>query len=148
MSRIKNKMGFTMLELLIVIAIVSILASVTFVSGRQIMRGQEQAAVLSQFKQAISRGASTASARGKAVTFKRDNGNFILFEKVSLKELQRFTLPDGVTINVPNGNILEFQSNGLINNLSSLPNPLTIVTSSKTYNIKISLIGEMKAQAQ
>jgi prepilin-type N-terminal cleavage/methylation domain-containing protein len=142
----KTKQGFTMLELLLVIAIVGVLASIAFVSGRQIMRGQEQTAVISQLKQTISRGASSAAARGSVVKLTRSNSNFIL--KQGTKELQRFSLPNGATLNIPNGDVLEFQSSGLISNLAGLPNPLTLTTSSKTYIITISLIGEMKAQVQ
>jgi prepilin-type N-terminal cleavage/methylation domain-containing protein len=145
MSITKNTMGFTMLELLIVMTIVGILASITFVSGRQIMRTQEETAVLSQFKQIVSRGASTASARGISIVLNRTNSNFILRENTTAqKELQRFTLPSGVTINLSNGTILEFTPSGLIKSLAALPNPLTVVTSSKTYQLRVSIIGEIK----
>ncbi len=136
--------GFTMLELLIVIAIVGILASIVLISGRQIVLGQEGPATISQLKQIVSRGGSVAAARGKDVQLKYQNREFILREKVSEKHIQSFKVPTSVSINLSEGAVLEFAPSGMVKSLASIPNPVIVSSSNKTQQLQLSIIGQIK----
>jgi prepilin-type N-terminal cleavage/methylation domain-containing protein len=141
----KNKTrGFTMLELLIAVAIIGVLASIVFVSGRQIVLRQEGPDTISQFKQIVSRGGSVAAARGKDVQLKYQNREFILREKVSEKYIHSFEIPASVSINLSEGATLEFAPSGLIKSLAAVPNPVIVNSKDKTYQLRLSIIGQMK----
>jgi prepilin-type N-terminal cleavage/methylation domain-containing protein len=136
--------GFTMLELLIVMAIVGVLASIAFVSGRQIMQKQEASSTISQLRQILSRGGSVASARGKEIQLKYTNHEFILSEKVSAKVVQSFKVPSGVSLSIADNSVIEFAPSGLIKSLASVPNPVYVSAHGKNYQLRLSIIGEMK----
>ena len=133
-----------MLELLIVIALVAILASIGLVSGRRIMLRQEGNSTIGQLRQILSRGGSVASARGLEVRLSYQGKKFTLFEKTSEKVIQAFDVPTSVSINLTEGAVLDFAPSGLIKSLASIPSPIILSGNGKTYQLQLSIIGQMK----
>ena len=70
--------GFTMLEVLIVIAIIGIVAGMGVVSGRKVAQRQNQNAASRSIQQLFWQGATGAAARGVEVTLERNDDVFTL----------------------------------------------------------------------
>lgn len=145
----KQTCAFTILELLLVVAIVGIIAGITVVSGRQILQGQEEQAVIHSFRQGVLQSATAASARGEKVRLVKQ-GNELQLKDESNTVFQRFDLAASVTTNLDDGLILAFHPSGKATNWSynRLTRPLRFETEKTTYLISVSLIGETKVVIQ
>ena len=133
--------GFSLIEILVVIAILSVFASLTFVSGRRVMQSQDQLAAISILKQSLIRASLSANAKGKQLELKQNGSSIEL--KDATKTLEQFDLPSGFSVNWPD---LMFRESGLID-VASLPTDKIVLSGPKgTYELKISLIAEMKAE--
>lgn len=133
--------GFSLIETLVVIAILSVFASLTFVSGRRVMQSQDQLAAISILKQSLIRASLSANAKGKQLELTQNGSSIEL--KDATKTLEQFDLPSGFSVNWPD---LIFRESGLID-VASLPTDKILLSGPKeTYELKISLIAEMKAE--
>jgi Tfp pilus assembly protein FimT len=142
--------GITIVELLIVIAVVATLVGLVALNGRRVLQSQEQGAAIASLQQTVWQGATAAAARGVVTRLTRDGNTFRLVDTDSGRVLRTFELPRGVTTNWPNGQALDFTPPGKVDpaTLTQLPDPLTMTTYSQTTVLTVSLIGEVKAQAQ
>ena len=138
--------GITMLELLIVIAIIGIIGGISFISGNEIARRQSAQGAISTFQQSVWQGATMAASRGTTIELRRDGQELRLTHGISGETIRRYELPAGVDIPVQNP-ILRFLPPGKIDQatLNSLPDNLVISTSEGRYGLEISVIGEVQA---
>lgn len=138
--------GVTLIELLIVLAIVGTVGATTFVAGRQILSGQQRATALNTVRQSVRSGATTAAARGVPLELFRDGSALILRRLSDSAELRRFDLPAGTTIGFPSGQVLRFTPPGKIESasLAALPDPLLLQAGDRTIRLQISTIGEVQ----
>jgi len=128
------------------LAIVGTLAGIGFVSGRQILRGQQNRSALVTLQQSIWQGATAAAAHGVPTELVR-NGNHLTVQPVGGGSAFRtFELPATVTTNLPEGASLVFTPPGRIDpaTLQALPDPLTLDANGVGYRLEISLIGEVR----
>jgi len=139
--------GLTIVELIIVMAIIGIVAAIAIPSLRSILTGQEDKAAIQSIQQTVWQGATAASARGVVVTLTRTGNTFVLRNTETNAELKRFVLPNGVSSNWPTGTALVFTPPGKIeaSSLSDMPSPLTVTAKGKSTTLQISLIGEVRA---
>jgi prepilin-type N-terminal cleavage/methylation domain-containing protein len=146
--KVKKQQGFSLIEILIVIAIIGILAGIAFVSGRQILRGQQEIAAPSVVQQSVWQGATGAASRGISIKLMKAGSVLKLVNAADDKEIRRFEFSDEVTTNIPEGQVLLFLPTGKVDtaSLAALPQPLTITTSNNTYKLTVSLIGEVKVE--
>jgi len=133
--------GFSLIEILVVIAILSVFASLTFVSGRRVMQSQDQLAAISILKQSLIRASLSANAKGKQLELKQTGSSIKLID--GTKTLEQFDLPQGFSVNWPD---LVFRESGLIDVTSLGSNTILLQGPQQTYELKISLIAEMKAE--
>lgn len=150
-TRTRSTLGLTTIELLIVIAILAIVATIGIMNYRQVLRGQEERAAIQSIQQTVWQGATAAAARGVLVNLTRSGDVFTLAESVSGRVLKTFELPNGVTSNWPTGQALVFTPPGKVlpSSLTSLPESLEITSSEgRVTRLTVSLIGEVKAEAQ
>lgn len=142
----RRERGFTLLELLIVLAIVGIVAALAVGNGRRIVSNQQNQASLAAFQQSVWEGATAAAARGVDTKLVRDSGGLRIVDGKSGAVLRSFAIPSGVATNIPSGDVLVFTPPGKVDasSLAALPSPLTMTVNGHTYTLKISIIGEVK----
>jgi hypothetical protein len=142
--------GVTIVEFLIVLAVVAILVGLVAMNGRRVLLAQEQNAAITSLQQTVWQGATAAAARGVVTRLTRVGDSFRLVDTDSGRVLRSFELPNGVATNWPNGEGLEFTPPGKVDpaTLQGLPSPLTMTARDRTTVLTISLIGEVKAEAQ
>lgn len=139
--------GFSIIELLIVVAIVGIIAAVVVMAGRPIVRGQEGAAAVKSMQQSVWQGATMAASRGVRTNLVYTGTSLEVRNATTDAVIRSFELPAGASLNVTAGSaFLQFTPPGKVDaaSLASLPSPLRITTTGGVYDLQISLIGEVK----
>ncbi len=138
--------GLTILELLVVLAILGIVGGIGIFNGRQLLANQEQRAAVTSLQQTIWQGATAAASRGTTVELVRSGRQFTLVDTGEAVVLKEFELPEAVSTNWPEGTALAFTPPGRVESLDSLPKDLWVSTSRQTIKLTISLIGEVRAE--
>jgi len=149
--RRRKELAFSMVEILTTLAIIAIVAGLSYVSGRRQLENQKENAVVASFEQIILEGTTAASARGVKMILFRDENRISLLRSDNNEEISYFELPSTVLTNLaPEGELLAFSPHGWVDevSLSSFPNPLEIRTTDKTYDLKVSLIGEVDVEVR
>lgn len=144
----KRSGGFTLLEILIVVAIIGIVGSMVALNARSaLQRGEERSAIKS-FQQSILQGATSASAKGVQTELVYSKGELQIRELVSKKVLSKQDLPEDFYTNLKEGQLLIFTPPGKIDaaSLAALPDPVVMKAADKTYQMEISLIGESRLE--
>lgn len=144
----KKSQGFSTIELLIVLAVFSILVTVAIIGGRQIMQKQKEMASVQQFRQLISRAATAVNSRSINGVLVRTGNQIKVIDKDNTDNvLADMTLDSKVTTNLPSGQSLEFLPTGRISTDSlTLVNGLQFTSGGQTYDLEISVIGEVRAE--
>lgn len=128
-------------------AIMGTLAGVAFVSGRQILRGQQSRSAINTIQQSVWQGATAAASRGITAELFRAGNDIQVRNLATSAVIRRFELPADVTFNLPEGQSLIFTPPGKVDSdsLADLPD-LTLEANGVNYTMKISLIGEVKME--
>jgi len=141
--------GFTMLELLIVMAVLGIALGIGIGQFLQINQRQRALATVDQIRQLFWQGATAAASRG-GITYELVRNNSTLTVRVSGggSVLNTITLPTGVTTNLPNGTLLTFDPPGKLSFLAPFPNnrQFTVTANETTYTLTVTLLGEVRRQ--
>jgi prepilin-type N-terminal cleavage/methylation domain-containing protein len=149
-----HRKGFTLIEVLIVLAIIGVLSGIGFISGRRVLRGQQDRSAVNTLQQSVWQGATVAASRGIRTVLYRDANDLqvraVNDDGTTGDVIRTFSLPDGVATNLPATESLVFTPPGKVepSTLASLPDPLTLVANGTTYDVSISLIGEVKVVAR
>ena len=138
--------AFSVVELLIILAILGIIAGVVAMNGRRVLGGQQERAALTSVRQSVWEGATAAAARGATTELVRTPSALVVQEVGSNTPLRTFSIPSTVTTNLPMGQVLQFTPPGRVDlaTLQALPSPLTMTVNGHTFKLQISLIGEVK----
>jgi prepilin-type N-terminal cleavage/methylation domain-containing protein len=138
--------GFSLLEILVVLAILGILAGLIAVGSRAILTGQQQRSSLYSMRQIFWQGASAASSRGEQLELVRSSDVIQVRTVASpVKVIRRVELSRGVTLSLPQGQIATFSPSGKVT-IPNTNNPFTLQSDGKTYTFNVSMIGEVKFQ--
>lgn len=142
-----NKRGLSLLEILIVIAIIAILAGLVAIGSRAILTGQQNRSALYSMRQIFWQGASAASSRGEQLELVR-SGDVLEIRPIATpsKKVRTIELSGDATLNLPQGQIATFAPSGKVT-IAPANNPFTFQTDGKTYRFNVSLIGEVKFEA-
>ena len=136
----------SILEILITIAIFGAIAAVVVMTGRPIVRGQEGQAALRTMQQSVWQGATMAASRGVRTSLMLAGGNLEVRNVDTNEVIRSFELPDGASLNIDEGQVLAFTPPGKVDEqtLKDLPNPFQITSNNATYDLQVSLIGEVR----
>jgi Tfp pilus assembly protein FimT len=152
----------TILEFLVVLAIIGIVGALGFLNGRRIADGQSAQAAVATVQQSIWQGATAAASRGREMRLIYDaQENALTLEDVDGNVERTFELPDGASTNIAAGSsdglALRFLPPGKVamstsdppaaGSLQALPGDLHIATGEDTYPLDVSIIGEVIAGA-
>ncbi len=149
-----NKRGFSLVEITIVMAVVGILATVGYVSSSSIKVKQEEHAAVAMLRQSVAFAATSSAAKGKRLRLVYDDSQkSLILKDPNNKALEKYKLPNSVNTNLDNGDSLEFTPLGWIDSASlsgsgGFPNPVEVYTGPKTYELTITLIGEVRAEVK
>jgi len=151
----RSNRAFSLLELLIVLAIIGVVAGLGFLNGRRIAERQSAQGALATIQQSIWQGATAAAARGATVELVRAGNDFTLQLRrpdVDPEVLRTFEIPDDAITNLggEGGLVLRFLPPGKVDldTLQGLPETITFQTDSSSYVLRVSMIGEVIAEAQ
>ena len=151
----KQKRGFTLLEVLVALSIIAIILGIVVMNGRKLLSDQEERASVGAVQKLLLQGATGANARNATVELRKNGRDYTLVETKNNKKIASRTLPDGVTLKlggtVPaNGTLLSFSSVGKISasQLNAFNSTINISTSKKEYDLLVSVIGEVEVTEQ
>lgn len=141
--------GFTLLELLIALAVIGVVVGIAVTGGRRLVEGQEARAAVQSVRQSIWQGATLAASRGVSTTLVLNGTDLELHDDGGAERpLRTFALPEGATLRGVSGTVLRFTPPGKVDesSLAALPKPLILEVDGKIYQLRVSLIGEVKVE--
>lgn len=140
----RSQSGLSLVELLIIIAILGVVLGITVGAGGQYIRRANERSAVNTFQQAVWQGATAAAARGFRTELVR-NGNELQVRRASDGSvLRRYEFAAGVTMNVPANPILVFTPPGRVDTLPT--DPIQITADGEIFTLQVSLIGEVRVQ--
>jgi len=143
-----RRSGLSLIELLVLLAVLGVLLGLAAIQGRAIAQRASERSVVNTFQQAVWQGATLAAARGFRTELVRD-GDVLEVRRVSTGEtLRRFELDSRASLNLQDGQVVVFTPPGsiVVETLDALPDPIEIVAAGTTYELEVSLIGEVRVR--
>lgn len=147
-NRSRRRSGLSLIELLVLLAVLGVLLALAAIQGRAIAQRASERSVVNTFQQAVWQGATLAAARGFRTELVRD-GDALEVRRVSTGAmLRRFELDPGASLNLQDGQVVVFTPPGsiVVETLDALPDPIEIVAAGTTYELEVSLIGEVRVR--
>lgn len=148
-KQIRTPRGFTLLELIVVMAILGVAAGIGIAQIRNIGQRQQALATVDQIRQLFWQGATAAASRGGTNFLLVRSGNTLQVQsQVDGSVLRSVTLPNGVSCSLSNGTLATFTSPGKVIFSSSFPanRQFTISAAGQTFTLTATLIGEVRRQ--
>ena len=142
----RDSRGFSLVEILIVLGVLSIALGIVFFVGRTILERQSQRSAISQIRQAIWQASSTSTSRNKELAMVRSGDTLELRTTVTpITTVQSYKFPSGTLNLVPaSPNVmLSFQPSGLVSFPTST-NLFSIKANGTTYTLEVTQIGETR----
>jgi prepilin-type N-terminal cleavage/methylation domain-containing protein len=144
----KKSQGFTLIEILIVLTVVSITFTIGAIGSKQILTKQENLSAMRSIKQLFWQGATNAASRSVNLELTHYAQQLTIRPVGGTTLVREATLPNGFSTNLPNGIIATFTSPGKVKMAPGISNTFTVSFDGKTYNLTISQIGEVLEVAQ
>jgi len=141
--------GLTLIEVLIVLAIIGIILGLGVFNGRQALTGQQERAAVNSIRQSAWQGATAAAARGARVFLRVEDNELLLRleNQENGRVIRRESLPRDFVSNIPEGTLLEFTPPGkVVPETLPAPGQYTVGVGDRTLELEFSLIGEVVAR--
>ncbi|RIH82964.1 hypothetical protein Mlute_02334 [Meiothermus luteus] len=141
--------GFTLLELIVVMAILGVAIGVGFAQVRNLAQRQQALATVEQIRQLFWQGATAAASRGGTNFLLVRSGNVLRVQsQADGSVLRSVTLPSGVSCSLSEGTLATFTSPGKVIFSSSFPanRQFTVSANGQTFTLTATLIGEVRRQ--
>lgn len=134
--------GVSLVELLIVLALVGVIAAIAIGTGTRTAAGQAEAAAVRAIQQSVWQGATAAAARGRETQLIITSRRLEVREVASGALVRADDLPEAIVTNLPN---LVFSPPGRVraDSLASVPEDVFVRTSDSQFSLLVSAIGEV-----
>ncbi|EIA39596.1 prepilin-type N-terminal cleavage/methylation domain-containing protein [Thermus scotoductus] len=146
----RERIGFTLLEFLIVLGLLGLLLSIGALSTSRLLRSEERSSFLTALQTFIWQGATEAASRGEALLLDYDGSRLRLLRESNKALLRALPLPQGASLSLNQGPILRYSPPGKVENPDGSPlnGPLTFTLSlgGQNHRYTVSLIGEVKKE--
>lgn len=145
-----SRAGFSLVEMLIVLAVMGIIGGISIFSYRQVQMGQEARAGVSSLRLIMAHGATAASSRGLTLDLVK-SGNSLQVQTTDANPIvvTKEILPSAIATQLPSTDpILSFSSVGRVVFPAGFTNPIVVTSRGRTYTLTVSLIGEVKMEVQ
>lgn len=148
-----TKSGFSLLELLVVIAVLGVAFGMAALAGRGIAQNARERAALNTVQQVVWQGSTMAAARGFRTALCRDDTELSIRRVDDPLDpdcdgavLRRFEIDrEVVLLGIDDGLSLVFTPPGTILE-GTRPDEITLSAAGRLYTLEVSLIGEVRAQ--
>jgi len=144
---VQGQSGITLIELILVLAILGIVIGIGALSGRGALTGQQERAAIRSIQQSVWQGASAASARGRNTELVHIGNRIEVREVESGRSIRSEELPSGIVTNLPN---LIFTPPGKISaeSFAGVADGISVQSSAGTTVLRVSIIGEVVAEKE
>jgi prepilin-type N-terminal cleavage/methylation domain-containing protein len=145
--QIRKPMGFTLLELIVVMAVLGVAAGIGIAQLRNLGQRQQAAATVDQIRQLFWQGATAAASRGGTNFLLVRSGNTLRVQSQNdASVLRSVTLPSGVSCSLGEGTLATFTSPGKVIFSSSFPanRQFTVSVNGQSVTLTATLIGEVR----
>ncbi len=140
-----NRRGFTLLELLLVLALIGVTLSLGAMSLQNTMARERARGAVSDLKQAVWGGASFAASRGERYSLVFDGAKTVkLVRSRDQRVVRTVELPDSVTLNEPAGVLMSFTSPGMVVFNPRVGRYLDLTVDGEAKKLEVSKIGEVR----
>jgi len=151
MALMKRSRGFTLLELLIVIAVLGVLFTLTAFQSRKIEAHQAEAAFYTSLERLFWEGSTAAASRGRTLLLiRRDNDLIVRLRTAPRTVIRQVEIPEGVEVGLPEGRLAVFTPPGRVRFRALFPRDcqgpsFKVTTRQGTERCyRVSLIGEVE----
>jgi type II secretory pathway pseudopilin PulG len=134
----RRRSAITLLELLVVLAVVAIAAGIAAMGWRGLTQREEARAALVSLRHALWQGATSAAARGSTLTLSWDGDELVLFDPDDAV-VRRWDFASTVPTSLEPGPLAAFMPPG---RLATVPEPFTVEVNGRVATVEVSLIGE------
>lgn len=143
--------GLTIIEILITLGILAIIFSIGVVGYLQLRDAQASRAGVNSIRQIILHGTTAAASRGQRLELVRSGNRLqVRTEETTPTVVRTVELPANIAAQVPadgSGRVLRFTPPGMVSFPTGFTNPFTITDRGRTYTLTVSLIGEVRSEA-
>jgi len=137
--------GFSVIELLVVLAVLAVIFAIGAFNGRRTLLSQEQAAFLRSLQGLFWEAATEAASRGENLVL-HFTGQRLEVRRTDGTVLRALDLPPGVSLSLTQGVVARFTPPGKVADRDGMnlrqPLSFTATVGSQTYTYTVSLIGE------
>ncbi|WP_027892944.1 prepilin-type N-terminal cleavage/methylation domain-containing protein [Calidithermus chliarophilus] len=139
--------GLTLIELLLVIALIGIVLGVMAVSSRRMLGNQEAKAGLNSVRQIVWQGATAAASRGQRLDLVRVGRRLqVQTQESTPRVIRSVDLTAALSAQLPNGTWFSFTPPGKVIFPTGFAQPVNVTVNGRSYSLSFSLIGEVKVQ--
>lgn len=139
--------GLTLIELLLVVALIGIVLGITAVSGRRMLANQQARASLNSIRQIVWQGATAAASRGQRLDLVRNGQRLQVQTQESTPKVIRFVdLTSSLSGQLPSGTWFSFTPPGKVIFPPGFSQPINVTLNGRSYALRFSLIGEVNVQ--